>query len=42
MIQTYGVRDNEDVSLRSVVGGGLGEVSHDGSVRVEEIWLRQI
>jgi hypothetical protein len=36
---TYGVRDDQDVSLGSVVCGGLGQVTDDRGVGVEQIYM---
>lgn len=40
-MRAYGVRDDENVGLGSVFGGGLGQIADDGSVGVEEVWQRQ-
>lgn len=38
---TYGVGDDEDVSLGSSLSGGLGEVADNGGVGVEEVCDRR-
>lgn len=37
-VNTYGVGDDEDVSLGSSLSGGLGEVADDGGVGVEKVY----
>ena len=39
MRTTYGVGDDEDVSLGSSLSGGLGEVADNGGVGVEQVYI---